>query len=184
MLTPNFNPFPTLLTERLILKQIGVDDAREIFELRSDKKAMQYLDRPIARVIGDALLLIQKIEKDLANNEGITWGIALKDQPGLIGTIGFWRIMKEHYRAEIGYMINPSFQGKGFMQEAISASIDYAFKIIKLHSIEANVNPNNLPSIKLLEKNHFVREAYFKENYYFDGRFLDSAIYSLVATEY
>ena len=184
MLTPNFDPFPTLLTERLILKQINVDDASEIFALRSDKQAMQFLDRPMARVIGDALLLIQKIEKDLLNNEGITWGIALKDRSGLIGTIGYWRIMKEHYRAEIGYMIKPSFQGKGLMQEAINVSLDYAFKIMKLHSIEANVNPNNLPSIKLLEKNHFVREAYFKENYYFDGRFLDSAIYSLVVPDH
>ncbi|MDO8550886.1 MAG: GNAT family protein [Ignavibacteria bacterium] len=51
---------------------------------------------------------------------------------------------------------------------------------MKLHSIEGTVNPNNLPSIKLLEKNNFIREAYFKENFYYNGKFLDTAIYSLI----
>jgi ribosomal-protein-alanine N-acetyltransferase len=51
---------------------------------------------------------------------------------------------------------------------------------MKLHSVEADVNPANQPSIKLLERNNFVREAYFKENYFYDGKFLDSAIYTLL----
>jgi ribosomal-protein-alanine N-acetyltransferase len=54
---------------------------------------------------------------------------------------------------------------------------------MKLHSIEANVNPNNLSSIKLLERNNFIREGYFKENYFFNGKFSDSAIYSLISPE-
>ena len=180
MLTPNFDPFPVLFTERLMLRQINTEDANEIFLLRSDEKVMQYLDRPRARSTEDALELIQKIVDGIINNDGITWGMVLKDDTKLIGTIGYWRIMKEDYRAEIGYMIDSSFHGKGLMQEAISAVINYGFSIMKLHSVEANVNPDNLPSIKLLERNRFIREAYFKENYYFEGRFLDSAIYSFL----
>ena len=66
------------------------------------------------------------------------------------------------------------------MNDALQAVINYRFKSIKLHSIEANVNPANPPSIKLLEKTVFMREGYFKENYYYNGKFLDSAIYSLL----
>jgi ribosomal-protein-alanine N-acetyltransferase len=66
------------------------------------------------------------------------------------------------------------------MSEALQAVINYGFTSIKLHSITANVNPNNQPSIRLLEKNGFVREGYYKENYYYNGKFLDSAIYSLL----
>jgi len=58
--------------------------------------------------------------------------------------------------------------------------LDSGFNTMRLHTVEANVNPNNLTSIKFLEKNNFIREAYFKENYYFNGRFLDSVIYSLL----
>ncbi|MBS1600994.1 MAG: GNAT family N-acetyltransferase [Bacteroidetes bacterium] len=184
MLTLNFNPFPILYTERLVLRQITFEDAPQFFLLRSNKQAMQYLDRPLAKTIDDVKTLIEKIETDLKNNDGITWAISPKDQPRLIGTIGFWRVIKDHFRAEIGYMIFPDFQGKGLMQEAIGVALDYAFTTMKLHSIEANVNPKNQPSIKLLEKNHFVREAYFRENHYFDGIFLDSAIYSLLSSDH
>jgi ribosomal-protein-alanine N-acetyltransferase len=55
---------------------------------------------------------------------------------------------------------------------------------MKLHSIEAHVNPNNIASIKLLEKNGFIREAYFKEDYFYDGKFLDTAVYSLLTSEH
>ena len=82
-----------------------------------------------------------------------------------------------------GYALHPDQQGKGLMQEAMTAVLEYGFKIMKLHSIEANVNPNNLSSIKLLVRNNFVREAYYKENYFFDGKFYDSAIYSLLRPE-
>jgi len=130
--------------------------------------------------VDDVLALIAKIEDSLLLNEGITWGISLKEDSKLIGTIGFWRMDKANYRAEIGYMLMPEMQGKGLMHEAISTSIRYGFEEMKLHSIEANVNPANLLSKKILEKNGFVQEAYFKENYYYNGRFLDSSIYSLV----
>jgi ribosomal-protein-alanine N-acetyltransferase len=66
------------------------------------------------------------------------------------------------------------------MHEALKAILDYGFQEMGLHSVEANVNPSNLASIRLLEKNHFIREAYFRENYFYDGRYIDSAIYSLL----
>jgi [ribosomal protein S5]-alanine N-acetyltransferase len=183
MLSVNFNPFPVLTTERLMLRRISSEDVKDIFALRSNKEAMRYLDRPMAQTEQDALALIHKIEKDLTNNDGITWGICLKNDSNLVGTMGFWRIVKDHYRAEIGYMLSPSLHGQGLMQEAMEASLQFAFEKMQLHSIEANVNPNNLPSIKLLEKNRFVREAYFRENHYFNGIFMDSAIYSLVKSD-
>ena len=69
------------------------------------------------------------------------------------------------------------------MQESIKEVIDYGFNVMKLHSIEANVNPDNAASIRLLERNKFKREAYYKENFYFNGKFLDTAIYSLLITD-
>ena len=182
MLDLNFDPFPTITTERLTLREIKNTDASELFHLRSDKNVMQFIDRPLAETIDDALKLIKIIADGHTNKESITWAITLKDNPGLIGTIGFWRIEKEHYRAEIGYLLNPLQQGKGIMQEAVTAVLPYGFETMKLHSVEANVNPFNTASIKLLEKNGFVREGYFRENYYYNGKFLDSAIYSLLSS--
>ena len=182
MLSLSFSPFPVLATARLLLNQITPADAPAIFELRSNKEVMKYIDRPLAQTLDDALALIKLVTGMLQSNEAITWGIFPKEQrTTLMGTIGFWRIQKEHYRAEIGYMLHPSLQGKGIMQEAMTTVLDYGFHTMNLHSVEANVNPSNEASIRLLEKMGFVREAYFKENYFYNGQFLDSAVYSLLA---
>jgi RimJ/RimL family protein N-acetyltransferase len=178
----NFTPFPVLTTERLTLRAITKDDAGKIFFLRSDKQVLQFLDRQPATSINEAIQWIEMISRAISHNEYIAWAISLKNEPALIGTITFWNIKKEHHRAEIGYVLHPAFQRKGLMQESMSVVLDYGFKIMKLHSVEANVNPNNAASIKLLEKNNFIREGYYKENYYHDGRFIDSAIYSLLTS--
>jgi ribosomal-protein-alanine N-acetyltransferase len=180
MLNFNFSSFPTLVTERLTLRRIEDNDIPELFDLRSNNRVMEFVDRPLATSLEDISDFLQRINDSINNNVGITWAIALKDDQKLIGTIGFWKIMKEHYRAEIGFLLNIGYQRKGIMQEALSTVINFGFETMKLHSIEANVNPANVASIKLLERKGFIREAYFKENFYFEGKFLDSAIYSLI----
>ena len=182
MLAIQFHPFPTLTTTRLILRAITEKDAREIFRLRSNENVMQYIDRPRPKTINDALSYINIITNALKNEEGITWGICFKYSDQLIGTIGFWRMDKENYRAEIGYMLDDAFHRQGVMQEALNVVLDYGFNIMHLHSVEANINPMNIATMKILEKNNFVHEAHFRENYYYNGKFLDSFVYSLLST--
>lgn len=181
MLTLNFECFPIIQTERLLLRQVEISDAKEIFILRSDERIIKYLDRPPAKSVEDALIFIEKTRELELSKNGINWAITLKEDPTLIGTICYWNILKEHYRAEIGYSLLPHYQGTGIMQEALSAVLIFGFEKMKLHSIEANVNPENKPSIKLLERNKFRKEAHFKENYYYNGKFLDTVIYSLLS---
>lgn len=180
MLQLNFSPFPVLFTERLQLRAVIAADAKEIFFLRSDKQVLRYLDKQPAKSVEEAVEFIERIQKDLQNGDGILWGIALKDNPAIIGSIGFWRMEKEHYRAEIGYGMYPNFQGKGIMTEAMIPVLKFGFEKMKLHSVAANVNPGNAASIKLLKKNKFVQEGYFKENFFYNGQFLDSVILSLI----
>lgn len=183
MLTVNFAPFPVLYTDRLVLRQIDEKDANEIFALRSDKRVMHYIDKPLAATIDDALQLIQKFNDSMIAGDGINWAITLKNTTPVAGTIGFWRMEKEHYRAEIGYLLHPSLQGKGIMTEALTRALTYGFQTMKLHSVVANVNPDNAASIKLLERNNFIREGYFKESYFYNGNFFDSAIYTIITPE-
>ena len=184
MLSLKFKPFPVITTNRLVLRRIKKKDVNEILFLRSDKRVLNYLDVAPAKTKKVALEFIKKVQDAIKSSDGITWAITLKNKPKLIGNIGFWRMQKEHYRAEIGYVLHPHYWRKGITQEAMTAVIKYGFEVMKLHSIEANVNPDNAASIRLLEKNSFVKEAYFKENYYFDGKFLDTAIYSLIISNY
>jgi [ribosomal protein S5]-alanine N-acetyltransferase len=181
MLIPSFSPFPNLTTERLLLREMVAADAPGVLRLRSDKEVMKYINRPLALTIADAEAWIGVVISTLQKAEGITWCMAMREKPSeFIGSIGLWRIEKENYRAEIGYMLDPSFQGQGIMSEAIQKVVDYGFRQMKLHSIEGCIDPRNIPSAKVLEKSGFVREAYFKENYYLNGGFADTAVYSIL----
>ncbi|RTY66719.1 MULTISPECIES: GNAT family N-acetyltransferase [unclassified Flavobacterium] len=180
MLAINFSPFPDLETERLLLRRVNTNDIKEIFELRSNPETMKYIPRPLVKTNEDALEHIAMIDTKIEANEGINWAITLKDNPKLIGVIGHYRIKPEHYRAEIGYMLLPEYHGKGIVSEAVKEAVNYGFQIMKLHSIEAMIDPDNDASAKVLEKNGFVREGHLKENEFFDGRFFDTLIYSLL----
>lgn len=180
MLQVNFSPFPVITTERMILRQTVMTDVEEVYFLRSDATLQTYIDRDPARSTDEAKAFIQMITDNLDNNVGISWAMTLKGEDKLMGSIAIWRIDREHYRGEIGYVLHPAYQGRGLMHEAMRAVLDYGFRHMKLHSIEANINPGNMSSQRVLERAGFVREAYFKENYFYNGRFLDSAIYSLL----
>ena len=165
------------------MRQVTPDDVNEIFFLRSDDSVMQYIDRPRAKTTADALEWIEKITAFAASNEAINWGICLRDEPKLLGNICLWQISRENLRAELGYALHPAQHRKGIMTEAIRTILDYGFNTMKLHSVEAQVNSTNLASMAVLEKSNFTREGYFRENHFYDGRFLDTAVYSLLATD-
>ncbi|MBI1780331.1 MAG: GNAT family N-acetyltransferase [Sphingobacteriales bacterium] len=181
MLTFNLTPFPKLETNRLLLRQLTEADADRLFFLRSDAQVLKYIFREPASTIDEINSFIQTINRNVATNENPYWAIALKEEPGkLIGTICIWNIRKEHYRAELGYVLHPNYWGKGMMKEAIQTVIDYGFNQLHLHSMEAVVDPGNIASVKTLESCGFVKEAHFKEDSLFRDQFKDTAIYSLL----
>lgn len=153
----NFSPFPVLQTERLVLRQLTMQDEKEIFLLRSDENVNKYIDRPPAVSLEDAQKFIEKINRGIAGNESLFWAIHFKNDAQLIGTICCWNFCKEEERAEIGYELLPFFQGKGIMQEAVSAVIQFGFQTMQLQSVEAWLKPQNLRSVNVLERNEFKR---------------------------
>ena len=125
MLEIELNPFTELQTPRLTLRQVKPADAPEILFFRSDDQIMQYLDRDKLQTEAEALEFITKYDKAIQENEGINWGICLKENPEkLIGTIGLWRFIKQNHRAEIGYTIHPDFWNQGYASEALNAVLE------------------------------------------------------------
>ena len=154
----NFTPFPVLVTERLILRQLSLEDENQIFLLRSDAEVNKFLDRPAATSLEDARQFIIKINDSISRNESLYWGINLKNDPCLIGTICLWNLSIEENKAELGYEMLPSFQGQGLMQEAVFKVLQFGFETMQLRTIEGWPRADNSSSIKLLEKNNFERD--------------------------
>ena len=175
-----FESFPRLESTRLIFKEFEERDNQAMFDLRSNPKVMRYMDSYPYKTIQDAALSIQQNRVAFREKTSLNWAIFEKETKQFIGYFGFWRLFRQNCRAEIGYALHPNFWGKGYMDETLKIMLSFAFEQFGLHSISANVNPKNKSSIRLLEKNHFIQEAHFKEDYFFDGKYIDSLIFSLL----
>ena len=180
MLTINFHPFQNIETERLLLRRIDENDVEQVLALRGNPRTMKYIPRPLAKTKEDALEHITMIEDKIVNNTGINWGITIKGNPKIIGIIGHYKISPENHRAEIGYMLLPETNGNGYITEAIKSVVAYGFEQLNLHSIEAIIDPENIASERVLQKNGFVKEAHILENELWEGKYWDTVIYSLL----
>lgn len=175
-----FDEFPELETERLILRRIKKKDVKEIFSIYSNEEVMKHFGCKPYKSIDEAKANFKRIKKAFINREGIRWGITIKEKDKLIGSAGIWRLLKEHMRGEIGYELSNVYWKKGIMTEALSEIIKFGFSKMNLHTIEANLDPANIASVKLLEKLKFQKEGHTKESFYFNGKFEDTGIYSLI----
>lgn len=158
MLVLNLSPFPTLDTERLTLRKISIQDAEDIYSLRSDDRVNKFLDRAKANSIEDAKNFIDQLRSRGSNNELLYWAITQKRDSKLIGTIMFWNISKEDHTAEIGFELHPDYQGRGLMREAVDKVVAFGLHDLKFKAIEAYPEAANEKSIQLLQKARFVQQ--------------------------
>jgi ribosomal-protein-alanine N-acetyltransferase len=154
--TMNFSPFPILQTQRLRLRKLTHDDKEAIYLLRSNDKVNEFIDRQKPDNVDQVMEFIANINSNIDKGESIYWAITLTGNANVIGAICLWNFSEEKNIAELGYELNPDFQGFGLMSEAISCVIKYAFEQLGLKAIEAFTNKNNLRSIRLLEKHGFT----------------------------
>ncbi|OUS03536.1 hypothetical protein A9Q86_01085 [Flavobacteriales bacterium 33_180_T64] len=178
-----FDEFPELESERLYFRAYKKSDAQTLLNLRSHKDVSKHMDTKIPKHIEDSEKKIETYINAFNENKGITWAITEKTNNTHIGDFGIWRIDKQNARGEIGYILHPDYWGKAYMKETMDTIIHFAFNSLNLHGLDANVNVENMNSKKLLLKYGFKLEAYFRENYYFDGHFLDSEIYCLLKSD-
>lgn len=181
MLTIDLSTFPVLVTERLVLRELRTSDAERVFAMRSDPLVMQHVNRPFARSMEDAHALIERITTNVATGDAVQWAITIKGDDAFIGLIGFWRLVKEHYYGELGYMLARDQWGKGYISEAIGATVDFGFNTLGFHRVEAITRPQNAASIRALAKNGFVQEGHIKENILWNGVFQDSLYFGRLA---
>jgi len=151
----NLMPFTELKTERLVLRQLKISDAEDQFMLRSSSEVGKYIARDLQTDVSQSEKFINDRNKDIAQNKIMYWAITLKEQTRLIGTICLWNFTEDNSVAEVGYDLNPEFQKKGIMSEALKAVLSYGFQKLAFSRIEAFTQIENESSKQLLIKNKF-----------------------------
>lgn len=180
----SFDPFPTLETPRLVLRQIVAEDLQSLFRMQSDPEVVRYFGRPPDPSPEETKKRVDTIMTGVREGTSIRWALTLRDSGKFIGSGGFWKWDKGHRWAEIGYELAPAQWGKGLMPEAIAAMLRFGFERMELHRVEANLDPANVASRRVLEKLGFVREGVKRENWFYDGKFTDTAGYGLLRSDF
>lgn len=149
--------FPVLVTERLTLRQPTLNDAQEIYLLRSNTEVNKYLNRKPCENLAEAETFIKNVNKNYSNKQALYWAITLSAENKLIGTICLFDFSTTINECEIGYELLPHYQGMGIMHEAAKKVIEFAFQTLKLHALNAYTLLNNTNSTQLLQKLNFKK---------------------------
>ena len=180
-----FETHPPLETERCILRAPVMDDAPAIFEMMSDERITRYLGRLPMVSIDEAVERIETFSTGFVEQRSVTWIVCWRATGDIVGTCSLFNLLKAHYRAELGYLLLPRWWKMGIMSEVLKGVLKWGFDDMQLHSILAQIDPENDASRGLLEKHGFIQEAYFREDFYHPvhQKFTDTAILSLLRPE-
>lgn len=176
--------FPVLDTPRLRLRPLVDGDVPALFAVFNDPETMRYWTSPAMKDIAEAEALLRDIERHAEAETLFQWGIARRDDDLVIGTCTVFRIDREHRRCELGYILRRDHWGHGLANEALTAIVRHAFGALGLHRLEADIDPRNFASIRLVERLGFKREGHLRERYFVADEIQDSLIYGLLAPDW
>ncbi|MES2104341.1 MAG: GNAT family protein [Pseudomonadota bacterium] len=171
---------PVLPTARLELRAISTDDIDALFSIFSDPQTLRYWSRGPYSSPTELQSYFDKTEQSFIDKSQLRWGLARREDGRVIGVCSLYAIDAGNLRADIGYILHKDAWGRGYMREALTAIFDYAFEVMSLRRIEADIDPRNAASITVLEKLGFQREGLLKERWLVEGEVCDSLMMGLL----
>ena len=177
-------PLPTLDGSRIRLRWLSDDDVPALFDIFSDLRVTRYWGVPPLADMADAHALLADIHERFRARTNLQWGIARRSDNVVIGTCSLYRPDFPNRRSELGFALGHAFWHHGFASEAIAVAIDYAFRSLDFHRLEADVDPRNVASLRTLERAGFQREGYLRERYHMNGETQDSVYLGLLRSEW
>ena len=175
---------PTLESPRLRLRQLQVADIEDLFAIYSDEQTMRYWSHAPFKEKAEAEAYLRNINAGRINGTHLQWGIALRDGDKIIGTTTLFSLNPKHRRAEIGYALVSKVWRSGYGREALTTVLVHAFDSLGYTRIEADIDPRNVASCRLVETLGFRLEGRLRERWHVEGEIQDSAIYGLLAREF
>jgi RimJ/RimL family protein N-acetyltransferase len=176
-------PTPTLTGSRVRLRSLRAGDADALFALQSDPRVMRYWSHPPWTERAQAVERIAQLERDRATSEFYSWAATLDGGDTLAGTGALFAISRPHARGEIGYSLCADRWGKGYAREIVQLIISFAFETLGLERLEADIDPRNVASCRLVERAGFAREGLLRARWRVAGEITDSAIYGRLRGE-
>lgn len=186
MLFGNETGFRRLVCERLPLREPHVSDATDLFAFCSDPESCRYADWQPHTDKSDSRAYISWLKKQMRTERGrvCTWFAALKDSQKVIGTVSIVDTDYSGHIVTVGYTFSGEYQHHGYATEAVTALLDYLFRQRDIARVQAKVMPQNLPSIRLLERVGMRQEGLLKQGAFCKTTCVDVFLYAVTREEW
>ncbi len=173
-----------LHAERLVLRPLVASDEDALFAMRSDPRVQRYGSHPPWTERQTAAAYIERNIRGMAEGAHAQFAIERRDDGAVVGTCTLYDLNAQSRRADCGYVLLPAEWGRGYATEAMSTLLDWGFGALDLHRVEADIDPRNTASAKVLERLGFAREGHLRERWIVAGEISDSWLYGLLAREW
>jgi [ribosomal protein S5]-alanine N-acetyltransferase len=174
---------PAIDCGRVRVRALTPEDVSQIFDIYSDAEVMRYWGESAMRP-GDEKHFMTEAEKDIQQRKCLHWGIVRRSDPGVVGIISVFDLDRLAKKAEIAFALARAHWGNGLMRDALRGVISFGFNEMDLRRIEADVDPRNTRSKKLLEALGFKKEGYLRERWITPDETQDSEFYGLLRREW
>ena len=175
---------PRLSGRRLDLRWLTQQDVPEIFAIFGDAEVMRFWSSPPLRNLTAATTLIEEIQQLFGSRRLFQWGVCSRETNEVFGTCTLFNVDPAHRRAEVGFALRRDTWGHGFATEALRVLIGFSFEALDLHRLEADVDPKNERSLRLLERQGFRREGHLRERWHHLGEVHDAIFLGLLRREW
>lgn len=142
---------PVLVTPRLLLRRMTLDDQASLYRIYGDAEVMRYASDPVFESPTTVVQLLDSVDRLLASGQSLEWGIEERSCAALIGSCGLHSADSDSNSAEVGALLMRDRWGQGLMQEALTAVIDYAWHTLQLQALRAVIDADNQRSIRLFQ---------------------------------
>ncbi len=179
-----FSHLPELLTDRLTLRKLTVADDADMYEYASRSDVTKYLtwyphpDKAYTREY------LHYLAGRYAGGMFYDWAIVYEPDSKMVGTCGFTSFNCAADSAEVGYVLNPEYWGKGIAGEALGRVMEFGFEELRLHRIEAKFIQGNERSLHVMQRAGMTFEGYLRDGMLIKGGYVTVGIASILAPEW
>jgi ribosomal-protein-alanine N-acetyltransferase len=179
----DFGEFPYLETKRLILRQMTLKDAQDVFEYSRNEEVSKFMPWKAHQTIEDSVTFLEMVMLGYKTKKPITWGVVVKKSNKMIGSCGFSSFESKDRRVEIAYAISNDYWKQGIMTEAVAEVIRFGFDELGLNRIQAKAIVSNVGSWRVMEKCNMKFEGILRGYSILKDEIHDLKMYSVLKSE-
>ena len=183
-LTRIFRDPPVIETPRLTLRRMLKRDSGDMYEYARDPEVSEYLLWQPHESENYTRRYLSYLQSRYRAGDFYDWAVVWREEDRMIGTCGFTKIVIDSNSAEVGYVLNREFWGRGIAPEAVRAVFRFAFDELRLHRVEAHYMLGNERSRRVMEKVGMKYEGAFRDSIYVKGRYVTVGVCSILENEY